>query len=397
MPEITFEESCRQIQAVTDRVREWEKNKDWAAALAGLHELLGHPCAHHQVDAYEVWDDIHEIHKQAGDYDAAIAAKQEAVRVGYRSVPDPDADIADCHLRAGRRAEADTLFADLRARTPDDVWLYNAAGFAYAWASDPAEAARWLRQGIDVALRTGDPDQVVIQLLEGLEDAWATLGQAPEPDLKDRVEVFAKAWRPPAGGARVRWDDDLPPLEDRPCGYCGFEPDRSWAERQERRRRTNRRALEEEMPEALARLEALSTAAAHRQPTRLRGAMVLSVAWFPLGEWEKATSMWPDLLDELPAEHSEYSHRIEARVKRIVRAAAGHPMHVSPMTVEGLLAYCAERGEAPATAEARSSYAAEISRERGSVPWPPGRNAPCWCGSGRKYKTCCGPIPPVPQ
>jgi uncharacterized protein YecA (UPF0149 family) len=23
-------------------------------------------------------------------------------------------------------------------------------------------------------------------------------------------------------------------------------------------------------------------------------------------------------------------------------------------------------------------------------PWPPGRNEPCWCGSGRKYKKCCG-------
>lgn len=22
------------------------------------------------------------------------------------------------------------------------------------------------------------------------------------------------------------------------------------------------------------------------------------------------------------------------------------------------------------------------------VPWPPGRNDPCWCGSGRKYKRC---------
>jgi tetratricopeptide (TPR) repeat protein len=397
MPEITFEESCRQVQTITDRVRESEKKKDWAAALAGLHELLEHPCAHHQIVVYEVWDDIHEIHKQAGDFEAAIAAKEEAVRVGYRSVPDPDADIAECHLRAGRRAEADALFANLRARTADDVWLYNAAGYSYAWTSDPAEAARWFREGIDVALRTGDPDQVVIQLLEGLEDAWAALGQAPEPGLKDRVDAFAEAWQPPSGGARVLRDDDLPPYEDRPCGYCGYEPDRTWAEREERRRRTNRRTLEEEMPEALARLEALPTPAAHQQPTRLRGAMVLSVAWFPRGEWEKATNKWPDLLDELPAEHLEYSHRIEARIKRIVRAAAGNPMHVSPMTVDGLVAYCTEHGEAPATPEARSSYAAEISRRGEAVPWPPGRNAPCWCGSGRKYKTCCGPIPPAPE
>lgn len=25
-----------------------------------------------------------------------------------------------------------------------------------------------------------------------------------------------------------------------------------------------------------------------------------------------------------------------------------------------------------------------------SITWPPGRNDACWCGSGRKYKRCCG-------
>ena len=54
MPEITFKESSRQIRAISNRVDESEKAKDWNAAIAGLHELLDHPCAHHQVVAYEV-------------------------------------------------------------------------------------------------------------------------------------------------------------------------------------------------------------------------------------------------------------------------------------------------------------------------------------------------------
>jgi hypothetical protein len=30
------------------------------------------------------------------------------------------------------------------------------------------------------------------------------------------------------------------------------------------------------------------------------------------------------------------------------------------------------------------------------VVWPPPRNNPCWCGSGAKYKKCCGgPLPHV--
>lgn len=36
-------------------------------------------------------------------------------------------------------------------------------------------------------------------------------------------------------------------------------------------------------------------------------------------------------------------------------------------------------------------------RPRGEAPrpWPPGRNDACWCRSPRKYKKCCGPVPPV--
>lgn len=59
---------------------------------------------HHQVVTYDVWDNIHEFNKREGDYDAAIAAKQEAIRAGYQSVPIPDADIPG----AGRGVEHGT-------------------------------------------------------------------------------------------------------------------------------------------------------------------------------------------------------------------------------------------------------------------------------------------------
>ncbi|MGH9120914.1 MAG: hypothetical protein ACRDYC_03065, partial [Acidimicrobiales bacterium] len=108
---------------------------------------------------------------------------------------------------AGRQEEADALFADLRVRTPDDVWLYNSAGFSYAKVSDHAESSRWFREGVDVALQTGDDDQVLVQLLEGLERAWAALGETPEPGLSDRVEAFVKAWERPPFRLRHRWED----------------------------------------------------------------------------------------------------------------------------------------------------------------------------------------------
>lgn len=381
MPEITFNESSRQIRAINDRVHERKQAKDWQGAVAGLHELLDHPCAHHEIVAYEVWDDIHELLKRAGDYDGAIAAKQEAVRAGYRSVPHPDADIAECHLLAGRRAEADALFADLRARTPDDVWLYNSAGFAYAGVSDHGESAQWFRAGIDVALGTGDPEQVVVQLLEGLEDAWAALGETPEPGLAERVEAFVEAWKRPTGPARHRWDDP-PPLEERRCEHCGYHPHA--LEASVRGRPAGRHDPVWEPPSG-------------RPAARRRASMVVALAWFPRGEWDKATAAWPDLLEGQPADHGEYSHRIEARLKRLARTLAGQPVRVSPLTVDGLMDFCSGEDESPGTGEARASYAAEMACRGEAISWPPGRNALCWCGSGRKYKTCCGPIPMAPE
>jgi uncharacterized protein YecA (UPF0149 family) len=59
---------------------------------------------------------------------------------------------------------------------------------------------------------------------------------------------------------------------------------------------------------------------------------------------------------------------------------------VSPFT-----AWCAERDQQPDSAEARAEYAAHLaaSADPDLIAWPPGRNQPCWCGSGRKYKKCC--------
>jgi uncharacterized protein YecA (UPF0149 family) len=32
----------------------------------------------------------------------------------------------------------------------------------------------------------------------------------------------------------------------------------------------------------------------------------------------------------------------------------------------------------------------ELEARDDGEAWPPGRNDECWCGSGRKYKKCCG-------
>jgi uncharacterized protein YecA (UPF0149 family) len=75
--------------------------------------------------------------------------------------------------------------------------------------------------------------------------------------------------------------------------------------------------------------------------------------------------------------------------KRLWSIASGLPLWVAPLTADGLEAYAREQGIDPNTSAARSQYAAELLRIGRAIPWPPGRNDPCWCGSGRKYMRCC--------
>lgn len=391
MAEITFEESVRQIDALTRRATASQAAGRWQDAVEQWRAVLAHPCARHQVADYEVLDEVHQVLRQAGQYDDAIAAKREAIAAGYRSVPDPETDIAECLLAAGRRDAADRLFAELRERDPDDVWLYNAAACSYGDV-DGRVALRWSLEGIDVALATGDPDQVVMQLLECAEASWAALGEPVDRELVDRVERFCDEWTPPS--SRRPWGDG-PPLRDDPCSHCGYEPVTTRAQQDEMARRSRRRLLEQEQPEVLARLD--DAFGGPERSARLPAPVELAVGWFPGGEWTEAIKRWPDLLEDLPTGHREYSRAIEARVKRIARHVGGRRMHISPLTVVGLEDHASGQGEHPGSAQARSGYAAEVLRTGDAMSWPPGRNDPCWCGSGRKYKKCCGPVPGLPD
>ena len=390
MAEITIDESWRQIRALVDRAEQAVEERRWGEAVERWRAVLGHPCAHHQVVDYEILDEIHQTWRQAGRYEDAIAAKREAIEAGYRSVPDPEADIAECLLAAGRREEADALFATLRDRDREDVWLYNAAAYSYGDV-DPRTSLQWALDGIEVALATGDPDLVVMQLLELAEDAWEELGEPVDAQLSETVEQFFDEWTPEP--PTRRWGD-LPPLEERPCAHCGYQPEGSNDELDERARRNRRRLLEAEHPEAAARLGA---AFGPEPKAKLPGPAKLAVGWFPADQWPQAIERWPDLLDELPADHRAYSHATEARIKRIARHLPGNRLHVAAMTVDGLVAHAEASGHDPGSGEARSSYASTLLQDGSAVVWPPGRNEPCWCGSERKYKKCCGPVPAAPD
>ena len=106
-------------------------------------------------------------------------------------------------------------------------------------------------------------------------------------------------------------------------------------------------------------------------------------------------TLWPDLLEERPADPIEYSHVMASHFKAMSRLMAGTQLHVSPMTCDGLVEHAAGSDYDAGSGEARAGYAAELLSRGVGVPWPPRRNDECWCRSGMKYKECCGPVLPA--
>lgn|GEM_PF-2983533 len=117
-------------------------------------------------------------------------------------------------------------------------------------------------------------------------------------------------------------------------------------------------------------------------------AAAYAVAWFPREEIDAALARWPSLAGDLE-DPDAYCAIIERRL-RDVRAATGRVPSVAPLTVEALVEFAAVHDLDPDSGEARSQLAAALGARDEVVLWPPGRNDPCWCGSGRKYKRCCG-------
>lgn len=86
-----------------------------------------------------------------------------------------------------------------------------------------------------------------------------------------------------------------------------------------------------------------------------------------------------------------YFRRCERAWRTATTEAGTAGQQVLPTTVEDLLAYAAERGQDPADEGTRADHLRQrIGEGAHTITWPPERNAPCWCGSARKYKKCCG-------
>lgn len=118
-----------------------------------------------------------------------------------------------------------------------------------------------------------------------------------------------------------------------------------------------------------------------------RDAAAYAVGWFPRDQIEAALNRWPSLAADLK-DRDAYCRTIEVRLHDL-RDATGRTPRIASLEVDALLRFAYEHGLEPETGAARSRFAAALAGRGETVLWPPGRNEPCWCGSGRKYKRCC--------
>jgi tetratricopeptide (TPR) repeat protein len=116
--------------------------------------------------------------------------------------------------------------------------------------------------------------------------------------------------------------------------------------------------------------------------TYLRDHQPVVQAFVPREHWES----WPG--PTLPV--ATFEEQVALMERDLRSTPTGAPVMCLPLDLEGLAEHALLAELDPGSREARDSYARQlVSRGKGTA-WPPGRNEPCWCGSERKYKKCCG-------
>jgi tetratricopeptide (TPR) repeat protein len=113
------------------------------------------------------------------------------------------------------------------------------------------------------------------------------------------------------------------------------------------------------------------------------------VLFWPQAEFAQLALRAPALAADL-GDWDTYRARTE---RSMSRAAEYSPERITmvPASIDAIAAFAAEQGHETIDSEIIEEYTNEVEPEPGAMTWPPERNAPCWCGSGLKYKKCCLP------
>ena len=108
-------------------------------------------------------------------------------------------------------------------------------------------------------------------------------------------------------------------------------------------------------------------------------------------DFTEVRSRWPEPTAHYGDDYATYAARIQREARGYDEAGAAR-VHLVSGTLADYEAYARREGLDPAAQPTRQDYGEWYARTHPEqvLLWPPARNGPCWCDSGRKYKKCCG-------
>lgn len=271
-----------------------------------------------------------------GDFVRAKVCYEEALQDGGETFLDPRADLANALLELQEPARANELIDEMRRDAKGgavDEFTHERVGEILEMHGRLEEALRWFDSGLAHA-HPDDPEAVDLGCLNG--------------------------------HYRVRRALGLP--HDRQDLVC------------EEHRRDYGADVEDEK-RLLNAGEGEGTSAP------------MTVLYWLENEFARLLDRWPGLRDVYGSDHSEHRLRVEQRLREL----AGGADRVGTLAVglgdfEEYVLFAEGRDETAADSSTRAAYAAHLAYLGRVVPWPPGRDDPCWCGAGHTYQRHCGAL-----
>jgi hypothetical protein len=116
-----------------------------------------------------------------------------------------------------------------------------------------------------------------------------------------------------------------------------------------------------------------------------------NVLVWPREQFTALVDRWPALIEVFGATWDEFRARAEQALQALSATGQARSTLLAG-NVTDLVTYLTDVGGEPTDPEVMQGYLDHLE-DSGQVgqAWPPGRNQPCWCGSGLKYKKCCLP------
>jgi tetratricopeptide (TPR) repeat protein len=175
------------IEEIMDRVQEAGDNH--VERVAALEEHLTLARAHEGATWFDAGDwseDLADGYLALGRVDDAVRTISDATHRGYAEGAALLCELAEKLVRSGHEPQARLLWQQARVGYPDDVWVYVQAGIGYGDIGAHAEALEWLTTGLELALRTGDPESALDQLRPLRASCLSALGR-PSGEIQERT------------------------------------------------------------------------------------------------------------------------------------------------------------------------------------------------------------------